>query len=84
MKPNMNLSPAEWRADLHFLATELPRRHANAFFLISRAAFDAEVAALDRRIETANPDIAFGRADSTRDVNVDFDEADVRNVDSWK
>jgi hypothetical protein len=56
MQPNMNLTPAEWRADLHFLAAELPKRHANAFFLISRATFDSEVAALDRRIETANSD----------------------------
>jgi hypothetical protein len=59
MKPNMNLTPLQWRADLHFLATELPERHANAFFLISRPHFAAEVAALDRRIETANPDEIF-------------------------
>jgi hypothetical protein len=59
LKPILNLTPAQWHADLHFLATELPKRHANAFFLISRAAFDAEVAALDRRIETANSDESF-------------------------
>jgi hypothetical protein len=59
MKPNMNLTAAEWRADLHFLAAELPKRHANAFFLISRATFDSEVAALDRRIENANSDEIF-------------------------
>jgi hypothetical protein len=59
MKPKMNLTPAEWRADLHFLASELPKRHANAFFLISHATFDSEVAALDRRIETANSDEIF-------------------------
>jgi hypothetical protein len=59
MKPNLNLTPAQWHADLHFLATELPKRHANAFFLISRTAFDAEVAALDRRVESANPDEIF-------------------------
>lgn len=56
LKPTMNLTPAQWRADLHFLAAELPKRHANAFFLISRTAFNSEVAALDRRIETANSD----------------------------
>jgi hypothetical protein len=56
MKPNMNLTPAEWRADLHFLASELPKHHANAFFMISRVRFDAEVTALNRRIGTANPD----------------------------
>jgi hypothetical protein len=59
MQPNLNLTPAQWHADLHFLATELPKRHANAFFLISRIAFDTEVAALDRRIDTANPDEIF-------------------------
>jgi hypothetical protein len=59
MKPDMTLTPAQWRADLHFLATELPKRHANAFFLISRSDFDAKVAALDRRIETSNPDEIF-------------------------
>lgn len=59
MKPNLNLSPRQWRADLRFLAAELPKRHANAFFLISRADFNAEVAALDQRIETANSDEIF-------------------------
>jgi Peptidase family S41 len=59
MKPNLDLSAAEWRADLHFLAAELPSRHANAFFLISRATFDAEVAVLNRRIEMANSDEIF-------------------------
>ena len=59
MKPNLELTPAEWRADLRFLAAELPKRHANAFFLVSRADFDAEVTALDLRIATANSDQVF-------------------------
>lgn len=59
MKPNLDLTPSAWRADLHFLAAELPKRHANAFYLISQADFDAEIAALDRRIETANSDEIF-------------------------
>ena len=59
MAPNFNLTAAQWRADLRFLATELPKRHANAFFLISRATFDSEVAALNKRIETANSDEIF-------------------------
>jgi hypothetical protein len=59
MKTNMNLTLAQWRADLHFLGTELPKRHANAFFLISRSRFDAEVAALDRRIESSNSDEVY-------------------------
>ena len=59
MEPNLNLTPAQWRADLQFLATELPKRHANAFFFISKSTFDAEVAALDARIDTANGDEIF-------------------------
>lgn len=59
MKPDMNLTPAQWHADLHFLAEELPRRHANAFFALSKDACAAEVAELDRRIDTANSDEIF-------------------------
>lgn len=59
MEPNLDLTPAQWRADLHFLAAELPKRHANAFYLISRATFDSEVAALNEKIATANPDEIF-------------------------
>ncbi|HEY6140427.1 MAG TPA: hypothetical protein VI670_21945 [Thermoanaerobaculia bacterium] len=41
---------ALWRADLHHLATELPKAHKDAFHTMSRADFDAAVAALDARI----------------------------------
>lgn len=58
-QPRLDLSPAEWHADLAFFARELPRRHANAFYTLSRAAFDSEVAALDARIATANGDEIF-------------------------
>lgn len=58
-QPRLDLSPAEWHADLSFFARELPRRHANAFYTLSRSAFDAEVAALDARIATANGDEIF-------------------------
>jgi hypothetical protein len=46
----------QWRADLHFLARELPKRHANAFHHTPRERFDAEVADLDRRIDSLNAD----------------------------
>jgi hypothetical protein len=59
MAPTLNLTPAQWRADLQFLADELPKHHANAFFLISRTAFNAEVAALDAQIDSANSDEIF-------------------------
>jgi hypothetical protein len=32
-----------WRADLDFLASELPKRHVNLFFLMSRQQFDQAV-----------------------------------------
>jgi hypothetical protein len=35
--------PGEWTADLRLLATELPRRHPNAFYRMSRAAWDSAV-----------------------------------------
>jgi hypothetical protein len=46
----LELSTAQWRDDLQFLARELPKRHANAFHFTSRARFDASVAELDRKL----------------------------------
>src|SRR5688572_4082546 len=43
-----------WRADLNFLATELPRRHPNFFANVRREDFDTAVAALSRDIPTLN------------------------------
>jgi hypothetical protein len=59
LAPTFDLTPAQWHEDLIFLASELPKRHANAFFSLSRAAFDAEVAALDKRLDGANADQIF-------------------------
>ena len=42
-----NITPDAWRADLRYLAAELPRRHVNAFHTISRERFADEVAKLD-------------------------------------
>ena len=39
-----------WRADLHFMATEMERMHKNLYHSISREEFAARVAALDARI----------------------------------
>lgn len=44
------LSPEQWRADLAYLAKELPARHIRAFATISKADFQAEVKDLDERI----------------------------------
>jgi hypothetical protein len=58
-KPRLDLTRAQWHEDLRFLATELPKRHANAFFHLSRRKFESEVAELDRRIPQLNGDAAF-------------------------
>jgi hypothetical protein len=55
------LTAAQWREDLRYLATEVPRRHKNAFHTVSRAAFDSAVAALDARIPSlARDEIIVG------------------------
>jgi hypothetical protein len=46
------LSKEKWREDLRFLASELPRKHKNAFHRITRAQFEKMVADLDRQIPT--------------------------------
>lgn len=53
------LSTAQWRADLHYLATELPKRHVAPFWHLTRQQFEREVAALDRRLPTLGPDQIF-------------------------
>jgi hypothetical protein len=45
-----NISADAWRADLRYLAAELPRRHTNAFHTTSRERFAEEVAKLDAAI----------------------------------
>jgi Peptidase family S41 len=59
MTPRLDLTPAQWRADLADFAAELPKLHANAFATLSKGAFDAEVAALDARAGAANGDEMF-------------------------
>ncbi len=48
------LTPDQWRKDLHVLATEIPHRHKNAFAYTSRGEFDGAVAELDERIPHSN------------------------------
>jgi hypothetical protein len=48
--PDLNLDVAKWREDLHFLARELPKRHADAFHQMPRAQFESSVAELDGRL----------------------------------
>jgi hypothetical protein len=59
MTPTLALTKAQWREDLASFATELPKRHANAFFRQTKPQFEAEVARLDRRIGQLNDDQIF-------------------------
>jgi hypothetical protein len=54
--PTLNLTEAQWRADLQYFARELPKRHANAFHHTPRDRFEAEIADLDRRLGRLNGD----------------------------
>ena len=53
------LSKEQWHEDLRFLATELPKRHANAFHFLPKVAFDQEVSQLDQGLDHLNPDEIF-------------------------
>jgi hypothetical protein len=48
--PTLDLSADEWREDLHHLASELPRRHGNAFHTVSPEELYDSVRALDARL----------------------------------
>jgi len=50
------LSEKEWREDLHYLATELPKRHKNAFHHTTREQFERKVANLDAAIPSLQTD----------------------------
>ncbi|MGC2399900.1 MAG: hypothetical protein WA510_08965 [Acidobacteriaceae bacterium] len=53
------VSKEQWHEDLKFLAAELPKRHANAFHFLPKAAFDQEVSQLDRTLDDLNRDEIF-------------------------
>jgi hypothetical protein len=59
MAPRLDLTTAQWRADLRAFAAGLPKLHANAFSTLPKAAFEAEVAALDARLDTVGGDEMF-------------------------
>jgi hypothetical protein len=46
----------KWRQDLKLLATELPRRHKNLFFQMSKDEFERAVAQLDQQIPSLTDD----------------------------
>lgn len=44
------LTPDQWREDLQYLATQIPKMHPDAFHHITRAAFDSAVASVDAEV----------------------------------
>src|SRR5258708_6762233 len=55
----IQLSPQQWREDLHFFATEMEKRHKNPFHYTSKEKFEAEVAKLDHDIDRLNGDEVY-------------------------
>ena len=53
---NLHLSAQQWRKDLHVLARELPKRHANVFHYTPRAQFEKAVADLDSQLDRLSAD----------------------------
>jgi tetratricopeptide (TPR) repeat protein len=49
----------QWRADLRYLAEELPKRHKNLFAAMTREQFEQAVKRLDERIPALNPQQIF-------------------------
>jgi hypothetical protein len=59
--PEIHQSKDKWREDLRFLASELPKRHKNAFNRISKSEWEALIRALDEQIPNLpDEDIVLG------------------------
>jgi len=61
MNARIDLSPQQWIEDLEALKRELPRRHANAFFYLPKAKFEAEIMRLQDEVAGLNGDQIFVR-----------------------
>jgi hypothetical protein len=60
-RPIASLSTEKWLEDLHYLATELPRHHKNAFHTITKEQFERAVAELQSKIPSMqDSDRVFG------------------------
>ena len=57
--PTLSLSPAQWREDIGIFAREIPTHHANAFAHYPRAAFNRDVAALERALDRLDSDQVY-------------------------
>ena len=53
LAPPVRLSPAQWRQDVAYFARELPARHNNLFFQLSKADFEQQINRLSDAADTA-------------------------------
>ena len=53
-QPGATADPASWRGDLALIAKEVPARHPDAFYRMSRSSWDSAVKALDARLPSLN------------------------------
>jgi hypothetical protein len=60
-KPEHQLSPQEWREDLHFLAAQMRAKHKSLFHTMTEAEFNQAVEKLDADIPQLNEDQIFVR-----------------------
>lgn len=52
----LSLTPRQWKEDLAYFATELPKRHPDAFAVTPKDKFEAAVAELNGKIDHLNSD----------------------------
>jgi Peptidase family S41 len=52
----LSLTPQQWKVDLDFLATELPKQHPDAFANTSKDKYDAAVSELAAKLDHLNAD----------------------------
>ena len=50
------LGPTDWQGDLHYFATEIAKRHKNAFHHVTKDEFDRDVSALSAAIPSLHAD----------------------------
>jgi hypothetical protein len=58
-KPMLDLTPSQWREDLSYFATEVPKVHGNAFYHLSREEFAKMVSNANSQMEHADGDQAY-------------------------
>jgi hypothetical protein len=58
-RPTLALTPAQWREDLHYFATVLPKEHANAFYHLSKPEFNSMIAKADTELAHADGDEGY-------------------------